>query len=225
MNAVHLMIAARRVKTYSARMGSAERKERQRAELREKILSAARDIVVREGFGALSMRKIADAIEYAPATLYLHFESREDIARELSVRGFQQLLEYFAPTARIEEPLERLNALAQAYVRFGLEHPETYRLVFMEDPKLNSALFGEGHEDLGMKAFEQLVRPFEELKARGKLAKDADSRQLSEVVWAGVHGIVSLKLACSGFQGTPAEPLTTTLISTLVHGLPGFKGV
>ena len=65
-------------------MGSAERKQRQKAQLREQILEAAREIVVKEGFRALSMRKLADAVEYAPATLYLHFQSRDEIAREQS---------------------------------------------------------------------------------------------------------------------------------------------
>ena len=58
-------------------MGIVERKERQKAELREQILDAARAIVLAEGFDALSMRKIADAIEYSPATIYLHFASRD----------------------------------------------------------------------------------------------------------------------------------------------------
>lgn len=205
-------------------MGIAERKERQRAELRERILRASRDIVMREGFSALSMRKIADAIEYAPATLYLHFESRDDIARELSVRGFQELLECLAPTADIQEPLERLAAVARAYVRFGLEHSETYRLVFMEDPKLTTQLFGAGQDDLGARAFEHLVRPLEALKAQGRLAAEANSQQLAEVLWAGVHGIVSLRLTCSGFQGTPTEELTTAMLSTFLHGLPGLAG-
>jgi AcrR family transcriptional regulator len=205
-------------------MGISERKERQRAELRERILGAARDMVVREGFGALSMRKLADAIEYAPATIYLHFESREDIARELCVRGFQQLLEFLAPAARVEEPVERLTAVARAYVRFGLEQPATYRLIFMEDPKLTKALFGEGQDDAGARAFALLVTPLEELKAAGRLAVDADSRQLAEVLWAGVHGIVSLKLTCAGFQGTEADVLTSTLVTTFFHGLPGLTG-
>ncbi|MCY1083100.1 TetR/AcrR family transcriptional regulator [Archangium lansingense] len=187
-------------------------------------MSAAREMVVREGFAALSMRKLAEAIEYAPATLYLHFESREDLARELSVRGFQQLLEFLAPAARVEEPLERLAEVARAYVRFGLEQPETYRLIFMEDPKLTTALFGEGQDDLGAKAFALLVKPLEELKAGGRLAADADTRQLAEVLWAGVHGIVSLKLTCAGFQGTAADVLTTTLVTTFFHGLPGLTG-
>jgi AcrR family transcriptional regulator len=115
-------------------MGITERKTRQKQALRERILDAARHIVVREGFAALSMRKIADAIEYSPATLYLYFESRDEIARALCAEGYAQLLGTFEPLARIADPAERLRGLARAYVAFGVAHPETYRLIFMEDP-------------------------------------------------------------------------------------------
>src|SRR5215468_4665929 len=107
-------------------VGTAQRRERERSELRERILEAARDIVRREGFGALTIRKIADAIEYAPGTLYLYFENRDAIARELSSEGFRKLLEAFAPAEKIAEPRARLDAIGHAYVRFGIENPETY---------------------------------------------------------------------------------------------------
>ncbi|MPW06145.1 TetR family transcriptional regulator [Paraburkholderia sp. CNPSo 3155] len=123
-------------------MGIAERKHRQKQALRERILDAARRIVVREGFAALSMRKIADAIEYSPATLYLHFASRDDIARALCEEGYAQLLATFVPLVRIADPAERLRALGRAYVAFGVEHPETYRLIFMEDPSYTGAALG-----------------------------------------------------------------------------------
>lgn len=124
-------------------MGITERKTRQKQALRERILDAARRIVVREGFAALSMRKIADAIEYSPATLYLHFESRDEIARALCTEGYAQLLSSFGPLAQIADPAERLRALARAYVAFGVAHPETYRLIFMENPTyMGAALSG-----------------------------------------------------------------------------------
>ena len=123
-------------------MGIAERKNRQKQALRERILDAARRIVMREGFAALSMRKIADAIEYSPATLYLHFASRDEIARALCAEGYAQLLETFVPLARIADPGERLKALGRAYVAFGVAHPETYRLIFMEDPSYTGAALG-----------------------------------------------------------------------------------
>ncbi|WP_211613316.1 TetR/AcrR family transcriptional regulator [Paraburkholderia haematera] len=123
-------------------MGIVERKSRQKQALRERILDAARRIVMREGFAALSMRKIADAIEYSPATLYLHFASRDEIAQALCAEGYAQLLQTFVPLAQIADPTERLKALGRAYVAFGVEHPETYRLIFMEDPSYTGAALG-----------------------------------------------------------------------------------
>ncbi len=123
-------------------MGITERKNRQKQALRERILDAARRIVMREGFAALSMRKIADAIEYSPATLYLHFASRDEIAQALCAEGYAQLLETFVPLAQIADPAERLKALGRAYVAFGVAHPETYRLIFMEDPSYTGAALG-----------------------------------------------------------------------------------
>ncbi len=123
-------------------MGIAERKNRQKQALRERILDAARRIVMREGFAALSMRKIADAIEYSPATLYLHFASRDEIAQALCAEGYAQLLATFVPLAQIADPAERLKALGRAYVAFGVAHPETYRLIFMEDPSYTGAALG-----------------------------------------------------------------------------------
>jgi AcrR family transcriptional regulator len=216
------MVAVRNVKAYTGEMGIAERKERQRAELREQILRVARDMVMREGFAALSMRKLADAVEYAPATLYLHFENRDAIARELCVRGFQDLLAMLEPAAAVEEPVERLSGIAEAYVRFGLEQPETYRLLFMEDPKLSTALFSDA-EGAGPRSFAVLGRAFEDLKAAGRLAEDADPARLAEVLWAGMHGIVSLRLTCAGFRHSPPDELARVLVTTLVHGLPGLK--
>ena len=123
-------------------MGIVDRKKRQKQALRERILDAARRIVMREGFAALSMRKIADAIEYSPATLYLHFASRDEIAHALCAEGYAQLLETFVPLAQIADPAERLKALGRAYVAFGVAHPETYRLIFMEDPSYTGAALG-----------------------------------------------------------------------------------
>ncbi|NTX14630.1 TetR/AcrR family transcriptional regulator [Myxococcus sp. CA056] len=203
-------------------MGISERKERQRAELREQILRVARDMVVKEGFSALSMRKLAEAVEYAPATLYLHFENREAIARELCVRGFGELLGALEPGSAVAEPLERLSVMGAAYVRFGLEHPETYRLIFMEDPRLSTELFQGDSDGAGPRAFGLLARVFEDLKSGGRLAAEADPGRLAEALWAGLHGIVSLKLTCAAFQ-TSAEELRETLTETLVHGLPGLK--
>ncbi|HTH61486.1 MAG TPA: TetR/AcrR family transcriptional regulator [Paraburkholderia sp.] len=183
--------------------------------LRERILGAARRIVIRDGFGALSMRKIADAIEYSPATLYLHFRSRDDIARALCEEGYAHLLASFAPAARVADPRERLLALAHAYVAFGHEHRETYRLIFMEDPSYTgAALAGTHHEgeagDSGGEAFRMLTDALDALKAQGGIAQDADTTIWGEALWATLHGIVALSLTCPRFPHVPLETIVDT---------------
>src|SRR5579859_3721250 len=102
-------------------MGISERKARQKADLRARILEASRAIVLADGFSGLTMRKIAQAIEYSPGTLYLHFAGREDIARALCIGGFRDLVAALVPAGAVPEPRARLEALAAAYVGFGLE--------------------------------------------------------------------------------------------------------
>ncbi|WP_118178967.1 TetR/AcrR family transcriptional regulator [Paraburkholderia phosphatilytica] len=200
-------------------MGIAERKNREKQALRERILDAARRIVVREGFGALSMRKIADAIEYSPATLYLHFESRDEIARTLCVEGYSQLLATLMPVASIADPAERLRALGRGYVAFGVAHPETYRLMFMEDPSYTESALTDAaaSDESGEAAMRLMTDALDALKAQQRLPATLDSAVGAEAFWATIHGIVALKLTCPVF---PRAPLETLVEAALDAWLP-----
>ncbi|HEV3153261.1 MAG TPA: TetR/AcrR family transcriptional regulator [Candidatus Baltobacteraceae bacterium] len=201
-------------------MGAVERRARERTEFRELVLTAARKIVLRQGFEALSMRKIADEIEYAPGTIYLYFKSRDEIAQELCRRGFEDLLASLAPAAAIRDPAKRLTDIGERYVRFGLEHPETYRMIFMEDPKFADSVFGEKEpESPGARALQFLVEAFDELRAQKRLRVRTASPKLADALWVAVHGIVSLKLTCPGYPATPADELTAIVRSALFDGL------
>ena len=199
-----------------------DRREREKAEFREEVLAAARRIVLEEGFDALTMRKIAEAIEYAPGTIYLYFESRDAIAFELCRAGFQEFLDALAPAAPIADPIERLREIGRRYVRFGLENPKTYRLLFMDDPKFAEVAFHEyekSAESPGMQALALLVAIFGELRDKKKLASDADPEALAEMMWAAVHGIVSLKITHAGrFPQTETDELFDVITDTLVRG-------
>lgn len=190
-------------------MGIAERKTREKQALRERILDAARRIVMRDGFAALSMRKIADAIEYSPATLYLHFENRDEIAHALCAEGYAQLLETFVPLAAIEDPRERLHALGRAYVAFGLAHPQTYRLIFMEDPSYTSAtLTGNRSDDSGDAAFQIMIDALDALRDAGRLPLPSTASVVwAEALWSILHGIVALQLTCPVFPHAAPELL------------------
>ena len=204
-------------------MGITERKARQKADLRARILEASRAIVLADGFAGLTMRKIAQAIEYSPGTLYLHFEGRDAIAHELCVGGFRDLVAALTPAAAVPEPRARLEALADAYVRFGLEGPETYRLIFMEDPTIVKAIYERpeagGPDDPGAQAYRLLSAGFFELQAAGRLKPAANPMALTDAFWSSLHGVVSLKLTCPGFPASPVEILLPTLVGSLLDGM------
>lgn len=202
-------------------MGIAERKERQKAELRELILEAARRIVDEEGLQALTMRKIAEAIEYSPATIYLHFENRDDIALQLVREGFEALLRHLVPAAAIADPLERVEEIGRRYLAFAEAEPARYRLIFMENARLSSAIMlrlGETADNPGDGAFALLERSVAELIACGRW-RGGDARLVASLLWSSLHGIAALKLSCPNypFPASIREP-GEALIAALTRG-------
>lgn len=193
-------------------------RQRRKSALREAILDAARGILREEGLRSLTMRRIGEAIDYSPASLYAHFESRDALLAALCRDGFGALraaLERAA--AGIEAPRERLRALALAYLRFALEHPETYRLIFMEDSSLTKGVFESLESDDGAQALASIVSPFAELRAGGALPETADPMLLADLLWTTVHGIASLRLSC------PAMPVSSDaeLVDAAVASIAG----
>src|SRR5262252_3839278 len=108
-------------------MGTTERRERERQELRTKILDAARELFASEGYEAVTMRKIAERIEYSPTAIYLCFKDKEAVLREICDADFGALAQRFAAIARLADPRERVMAAGRAYAEFGLTHPNHYR--------------------------------------------------------------------------------------------------
>src|SRR4028119_1353956 len=101
-------------------MGTLERRERERSETRAKILDAARDLFAEHGYDAVSMRKIAEAIEYSPTAIYVHFKDKEALFHELCRGDFGRLAHESQRLGSIADPVERLRLLGHAYMRFAL---------------------------------------------------------------------------------------------------------
>jgi AcrR family transcriptional regulator len=201
-------------------MGITERRERQRAELRELILTAAARIMAEEGFAALTMRKIADAVEYSPATIYLHFESRDQIAMQLVRDGFAALLEHMRPALEERDPLERLKVFGRCYIDFSRLRPQTYRLIFMEDERFAEQVMArikdDGKADGG--AFDLLTATVQELIDAGRF-RPLPADLIAGLLAAAMHGIASLKISCPEypFAGELDVP-TEAMLDALVRG-------
>ncbi|MBM4108420.1 MAG: TetR/AcrR family transcriptional regulator [Phycisphaerae bacterium] len=182
-------------------MTSAQRRAREKAGTRERILAAARDLVVRHGFDAVSLRDIARAIDYTAPALYTHFRDKHDLLAALCDRDFGLLRDSMRATERIKDPVARLRAIGRRYVDFAFEHPNQYRFMFMEPwPADAPAIDGRPdgsirHGDPDQDAYAFLKVAVAACIKAGRLrAEFRDTHIVTQVVWAAAHGVVSLFL-------------------------------
>jgi AcrR family transcriptional regulator len=175
-------------------MGITERKEREREEMRELILRSAQDLFLENGYEKTSIRGIADAIEYSPATIYLYYKDKNELLLALHVKAFEKMMQEFAVIAAVADPLERLKSLGNQYIKFAVENPELYDLMFiMQAPLEALACKNEVWED-GMKSFDFLRFVFSECVSVGYFRADLDVDTACLTIWSYVHGLVTIYL-------------------------------
>ena len=201
-------------------MGVQERKARQKKFLRQEILDAASEMFVREGFENVSMRRIADKIEYSPTTIYLYFKDKAELLESVCRETFAGLIERLAKIMdQPVDPAERLKRGLHAYIEFGLENPHHYRATFMMpipegiDPKFHSK-----PDSPGMQAFDFMRRCVYDCISVGKL-KGKDAELASQTLWAGIHGVTSLLITHDHFPWVGKEKLIDSVVDTLLQGL------
>jgi AcrR family transcriptional regulator len=202
-------------------LGPKERREREREEVRTRILDAARELFASEGVESVTMRRIADRIEYSPTAIYFHFRDKEALLAELCDCDFREFAHGFIEIAQIADPVERLRAAGHAYVNFGLNHPSHYRLMFMTPKNAIANLEDKGNPEEDAYAFLQGI--VTELLAKKMLRDDLTSVDLvAQVIWAGIHGVVALEIAkCKDewVAWRPIEERTHATVEMIVHGL------
>src|SRR5207237_9162206 len=116
-------------------MGPKTRREREREALRQVIMDAARELFVEEGFENVSMRRIAEKIEYSPTTIYLYFEDKLSLLFAICGETFAKLAKRMEIIRKeTDNPVEALKKGCRAYVEFGLKHPNHYKLTFINHP-------------------------------------------------------------------------------------------
>lgn len=171
-------------------MGVQERKEREKAEMRQSIIAAATRLFLEKGYESVSIRNIAAAIEYSPGTIYLYFKDKDDILYAIQDQGFTLFFETMQRVAGAEKnPLKRLRKLAHAYFEFALKHPEHYDLMFIIRAPMRAA-----------ESWMQGENSFEFLRATVRECIDAELLPFSDenvgamFFWSQVHGAVSLAL-------------------------------
>ncbi len=162
--------------------------------MRKAILDASLGLFARGGIKAVSMRNIAERIEYSPGTIYRYFDGKSAILRELRLGAFAEFFERIAVHEGVADPVERLRKAAREYISFALEHPEYYNLMF-NTPDAPSVEDPDGVYP-PMKTLRKFVEYVEaSLAARGLPAENA--QLVTTSLWGTLHGLSGLLLAGS----------------------------
>src|SRR5262245_16454670 len=116
-------------------MGIQERRARQKTLLRQEIMDAARELLIRDGFESLSMRKVAERIDYSPTAIYMHFKDKQELIFSLCEETFAKLVrELETLPDEFPDPIAELRKGMERYIDFGLKHPDHYLPAFVLPP-------------------------------------------------------------------------------------------
>ena len=195
-------------------MGTLERRRRERQETREKILQAARELFAARGYEAVTMRAIADAIEYTPTAIYHHFQNKQALVTELCQGDYDALARHFTTTAAAKDPVERIRAVGEAYLEFAIRLPNHYRFMFMTElPPLehDESYVAERRSNPEKDAYAFFRRACEEAIEKKKLRTElSDPDEVAQILWAAIHGLISLHIVKHAQEWVPLRDLKKT---------------
>ena len=175
-------------------MGIAERKERDRVEMKRRIIDVAMKMFVEEGYEKTSIRNIAEKIEYSPTTLYLYYKDKDELLYDVQKECFEKLDAEFEKKATAKDPYERLKQICHTYVHYGIDHPELYDLMFIIRAPMNVVEDQELWTN-GKDCMEFFLTCIGECIEQDKI-RYTDQRLAALSIWSMGHGLVSLQLRC-----------------------------
>jgi AcrR family transcriptional regulator len=151
------------------------------------------------------MRKVADAIEYSPTTIYHHFEDKDDLVRALCVADFAQLLEAMQHAPAPDDPVEVIRQLGRAYVAFAVRNPNQYRFMFLTPVTADEVV----EDSPGQQSFAHLLDAVKRAAATGRL-RPIDPVLAAQILWMSVHGPASALITLPG-ECWPCAPAPADL--------------
>ena len=196
-----------------------------------RIVDAARELFADGGEEGLTLRRVAERIEYSATTIYLHFRNKDVLVRELCAAEFAVFSRRLVQAARSADPLERLRKVAAGYVDFGLQFPGHYRAMFITarapgtpSPTRNQTHLATDETLQEAPGPQDFLREavFKGLAAGIFKAEYRDVPLLTQTLWAGLHGVVALHQVRANHPTVawrPVQTLTETLVECLLNGM------
>ena len=204
-------------------MATADRIERERLAKRTRILDAARELFVERGFEAVTLREIAQRIEYSTTAIYVQFKDKQDLVDHMVREDFRAFVEALAVAATVPEPFARLTRLGDAYVEFALTLPRHYQLLFMTPAKHAVDKHKRHEAPPGIEGYQLLLQTVMECIATKQLRADFDDPHIvAQAIWSCVHGLVSLLIVMGDheqFHWRASAELVQVALGSLVRGM------
>lgn len=189
------------------------------SDVKRKIVDAATQLFLNEGYENVSMRKIAAKVGYSATNIYNYFENKQEVLEQLLKDGYALFLESLkeAKNAHNQQDVkEQLRAVLMAYVHFGITHPDYYHLLFiknMEGPE--TIVFSESDKIRGFLLLHDLCRD----AINQGFIKEKDALLVSQSLWAMIHGITSLLITFKSFPWVEQQKLIKHVIDSGLNGM------
>jgi AcrR family transcriptional regulator len=208
---------------------SETRRQGEKDAVRRRILDAARGLFIAHSYESVTLRMIADLAEYTAPTVLNHFGSKEGLILAICSEDFLALRARFEKIARVADPVERLRKTGLSYIEFAMAHPNHYRFMFMtKHPLPDPDALGFDRSNPDQDAYAFLRATVAEAIATGRFRDEyADPDAVAQVLWSGVHGLVSLHLTkghdpCLSFR--PVKATARLLVDATIRGLLKEEG-
>jgi AcrR family transcriptional regulator len=202
-------------------MGIAERRQLEKEAIRKKIIDTASDILAKEGYESLSIRKIASRIEYSPGIIYHYFTDKAEVVASVVEEGYGKILKTISETPiDMDNPAKSIEKVLTAYINLMLEAPQQFRAVLMNDiegiqDKVNMLQEGISKE---RKSIQGLCKLIEAGMEKGKFRK-MDVELTAQIIWTSTHGLLSRLVLEKNVQERQKERLIEHHFDILIKGL------
>jgi AcrR family transcriptional regulator len=202
-------------------MGISERRQSEIDALRKKIIDAASDILVKEGYDSLSIRKIANKIEYSPGIIYHYFKDKADIITSVAEEGYGRILKSLSEVpVDIENPDKSIEHTFRVYIELMLKIPQQFRAVLLNDIEGIQDKVNILKEDVSKerKSLQGLCKLIELGIEKGKF-RELDVELTAQIIWTSTHGLLSRLILEKDVTAKQQERLINHHFDILINGL------
>lgn len=199
-------------------MGIRERQSRERETVRRKILNAARTLFLNESYANVSMRKIAEQIEYSPGAIYSYFTSKEDIFFALAEEGLQFVRTHCSAASHANSPLERVREAFWRFYTFSKEQPEYFSLIFVDNAVPRISRDWERFSSM-RELRQEIEQDIQQCMDEGVFTRVESPGAVFRILWTAAYGVSVFRLSHRLAPGEDSDALAQDLLDVAIAGL------